>query len=619
LIDHPEFSIGTDGKNIMTITGDSTARKLVWANTLLALTYSNETITTIANDLVSGTTWTMDIIDGVNTVTARYDGSSIWSALLNVAESTGKHIRENNLDNTIDLFNAGTSTGLVFRNIDTINPIDFDDQVLPIVTIKITENETDLWNRIIPLGNGVADNALTLEHSNLASPYTIQTMVGPDGKTIWYIEDTDSQDLYDIRTKVLKVDSIAPISNSTAEIENAANTLYEISSAWLGWHAFQKDTYDVTVVGLRHYDDAGNALMRVGDTIRLQYRGIVESENGKFIWKDVDEDLYIMKMARNFMDSGQDSWTITLSTVDQLQDDNPITKAINDIWALQTALKPYTYTDINGPIRLTADGTHNFQMSVNLDENVTYLHRAILSVTKRRIRSNVSTASGGGSHSHSVSGQTASSGGGSTSSGGTSHTHAMTAFATVGETAPFHKHQTVQAGPIVAWTDPAFAQTMLFYNSDGDAYGVVVGRSSNTLANTNLWTTGGTAHGHTINSQISQAESSHTHSVSAHTHSVTSTTSGTQTDHTHALTYGIYEGPTANAPQINVIINGQNVTVALGGPWDDTFTADITQYFVDVNGMVLRQTNTIELEVEQLCDLEVTVRSLMSAMAIVPV
>lgn len=631
IIDHPEFTIDANNNQIMNITGDSKARELVWANTLLARAYSNETLTTIVDDLLAGTPWTLDLLDGTDTLTARYDGSSIWDALLNAAQAVGMHLRENNLESTVDVFQAGDASGLIIRNVDSLVPSGLN--VIPLLSIKITENETDLWNRIVPLGSGVANNVLTLEHATLFTPYPIQTMVGPDGSTIWYIEDTASQDQYDIRTKILKVDDVTPISNSTAEIENAANTLYKIAAAWLGWHAFQKDTYEVQVTGLKHYDMSGDPLFRLGQTVRLQYRGIVENERGMYVWKDVDSDLYIMKAQRTFQGDGSDQWSLTLSTVDQFGDDNPITKAIDDIWALRTALKPYTYMEQRGPVRLTADSSHNFEMNVEFDDNVTYIHRSILSCIKRTIRSNVQGAAGGGSHSHTIGGSTSNSGGGgtssaggaTTSSGGSSHSHAIGAT-TTGSSGGAGRINIGTTQSVSAWVTPAYMQNLVLLDYMGNNYGMQVGRNGTSPGATLLATEAVGDHNHSISSQTSTVESSHTHtvgdhthSISAHTHTINGSTSSTVTNHTHSMTYGIYEGPAASTPGFHLIINSTDVTVDLGGPWNSDFEVDITPYLTDANGLLLRQKNNVEISTGQLCDLEVTVRSLMSAMAVVPV
>ena len=123
------------------------------------------------------------------------------------------------------------------------------------------------------------------------------------------------------------------------------------------------------------------------------------------------------------------------------------------------------------------------------------------------------------------------------------------------------------------------------------------------------------------------AQSDHSHTVIDHTHTVTSTTSATESTHTHtvsahthSLTFGIYEGsgPTA-AADVTVTINGVSRTVALGGPFDTDFLdKDITLYLVDGNGLPLQQRNTIVFGANELLDLEIVCKSIVTASALVP-
>ena len=120
-----------------------------------------------------------------------------------------------------------------------------------------------------------------------------------------------------------------------------------------------------------------------------------------------------------------------------------------------------------------------------------------------------------------------------------------------------------------------------------------------------------TPHTHDVDGQTSSSESSHTHTVPSHSHSVG--------DHTHPMSYGIYLGPAAGSPAFTITINGTDRTAALGGPWNGDINVDITPYLVDANGHVLRQVNSVVIGAAQLCDVEMTVRSLVSATSIVPV
>lgn len=629
-IEHPEWTINEDGEQTLTVRGDSLGRKLVYQNTLLGRQYSGSTPSTVVNDLLTGSGWTLGTIGDATgkLFTGRFDGTSTWSALRHVAQMMGWHIRENMLTNTVDLVPGGSDSGIVVRNIDHI-PVG-NLAVVPLNSIRIVNSQEELWNRIIPLGAGEGANVLTLRHSDRTAPYAIKTMTGPDGSALYYIEDNNSITQYDTRTKVLKIDDVAPISNSTAEIRKAANALYDLAAAWLGWHSNQIESYEIGIVGLRHLDSNGQPQFRVGDTLRLQYRGLVENDHGRYVWKDVDSNVYIMRASRTFAVDGSDRWSIVVSTVDQLPEHDPIAKALEDMWSVRTSLRPYTYREVHGPQRDSLDASNPLIMSANFDANITYLHRADLTVQVYPVRSNVRASAQGSAHSHSISGQTASSGGGATSSSGSPHDHTISGQATQEEGDwdiwdSGHRHRAF--GPLntqlAAWTNPPYRLPVTFLTEEAlnkpvVEYVVEIGRASSDDY-TFVTTWGGGEHTHPLEGITSNAEGTHTHDVPNHTHNVTATTSSAESSHTHEMVYGIFQGPTPATPGIRIKINGTDVTSALGGPWNTSFNVDITDYLVDGDGQVLRQNNTIEFTTSELCDIEGVVKSLVSAMSLIPV
>ena len=616
ILDQPKVVVGEDGAILLELAGQSTAARLVWTNTLLGRTFSGATVATAVSTLLTGTGWAGGTVDSA-TISARFDGTTVWKALRNIAEALGWHAVEDPLTQQVSLAAASGSSGLVFRQVDHAGP---ELAVVPLTGLTIPATEQAIWNRIIPLGAGEGINALTLRFSNRVSPYTIQTATGPDGNAYWYLEDAASVAAYGARTQVLKFDEIAPLSNSSAEETAAANTLYDAASAWLGYYANPTEFYEASVVGLTHYA-GGTPRFTIGQTVRLQWTGIVTDDAGTRLWKSVDADVYLMGFEREFHEDGSDSWRLELATVDRRQPGpgDAIVKAIDDLWAIKTAMRPYTYREIHGPYRESVDSTHNATVTIDYDDSVTYLHRAELRLVKRKVRSNVSTAAAGGSPTSNATTTAANAGGGVTSAGGTSHTHSISAGVTsddIGE----HYHQIAQAQPTASWVDPSYLQQMIFASSQGGGldYGIYGGRNGTEGSTKTLWTSGFTFHKHNITATATNSESSHTHSLPTHTHSIDAH-SHTMPTHTHSLNYGIYDGPTAGAPGFGIAINAVDVTSALGGPWNGDVVLDITPWLVDGDGHILRQGNSLVVSSAQLCDVELTVKSLVSALSVVPV
>ncbi|MDQ3539958.1 MAG: hypothetical protein M3440_04660 [Chloroflexota bacterium] len=767
IIDTANVTVGDRGERMLQVSGQSTAARLLWANTLLAREFRGTTVTSTVGTLLSGTGWAAGTIGTGTTVSARFDGVSVWAALREVAQIADWHVNEEPLTQRVDLIEVGASSGLVLRAVEQPNT---NLAVIPLVGLGLRNEHTDLWNRIVPVGGGEGVNALTLQYSNRTTPYTKRSAVGPDGQTYWYLEDSASVTANGARTKVVKFDEVIPLSNSTAEIVSAANTLYGVASAWLRQYANPAEFYDATIASLRHIDpDTGQKRIRPGQTVRLQWTGVVSDESGTRLWRSVDATVYVMGFTRSFDDTGADAWSLELSTTDRhlAGAGDAIAGAIEDIWAIKTAMKPYTYREIHGPYVESIAAGSNARFLVDFDDSVTYLHQAKLRVRKRRVKSNVSgasdgggqtssagggqtttsgggqtttagggqtttagggqtttagggqtssddgnhshsissstsssgggqtttsgggqTSSSGGSHSHSISSTTSSSGGGQTSSSGSSHSHSIASNNTLSQGA--HRHSFGYTGPTTNWQQQPYQQQFIVSRADGTTYGMFVARGGSDALNTNVYGTtdgshthptpsvtsssesghthsvsshshsvsgqtasSGGAHTHTVDShthsvsshthsisaQTSSAGGSHTHTISSHTHSVSShshavsdhthsvsshthsVSSHTHTvaDHTHALIYGVYLGPIVNSPFMRVWINGIDRTVELTGPWNGDFEVDITRYLTDAAGHVLRQANNIEIAASQLLDAEVCVKSLVTAMSLVPV
>jgi hypothetical protein len=657
-----ETMVDAGGALTLAVTGESVAEQLRWANTLLGLEFSNTSMSSTVGTLLSGTGWTSNTVqtDSRN-VTAQFEGVSIWAALVHVSEMFGWHVRERNLNRQVDVGKFGSDSGLIFRNVQHIEP---DMAVIPVTRLRIDEAQDELWNRVIPIGGGEGINALTLQYSTRTSPYTVKSSTGPDGTTFWYLEDETSISNHGVRTKVLAVKDIVPLSNSTAEIRNAANTLYDVTAAWLGWHSTVQESYQVDVAGLVHMVD-GQPQFRTGDTVRLEYRGAVEQDGERRLWRSIDSDVWVMGYTRQFNADGSDGWQFTVSTTDRVPDDDAaeIAKALEDLWAIKTAKRPFTFREIHGPYVESVTSGQTARLLVDFDSNITYLHQATLRLRKRRVKSNVTgaaagggstssagggqtTSSGGGqtsssngAHTHSISSTTTPSGGGHTSTGGSAHTHTVTGGTAAGS--GIHWHQIGGATSTQTYSQKPFEQQLQLYTGpSGNVYGMYVERGGTSSGATTLGTLETTTHTHpltgianasesghqhgilnhthTVSGQTAQSGGSHTHTVSNHTHTVSNHTH-TVPDHTHALVYGIFLGPTATTPQFTITINGTDRTSALGGPWDNDVTLDITQYLVDGQGHVLRQANNIDIGSSQLCDIEVTVRSLVTATNVVPV
>jgi hypothetical protein len=336
---------------VLVIDGASVGKSLAWKTTLLGRTFNNTALSSVVSTLLTGTTFASGSIATPSTnITVRFDGRSIWDALLSVADVFGMLVREDHLPATpeVDVNSFGSASGLLFTNPPAITPAMMAAAIAyPITSLRIVTEARDVWNTIIPLGqqSGIAgsDTWFDLAESTRSSPYTIQSAAGPDSKTYYYLTDATSVSAYGTRERVLQVRDILPLGITSTDFERAANTLYDEAAAYLQRHKDEQVAYEVDVVGLKHV--AGGAyVFQVGDKLRLRYDGVVEDADGRRAFKSVDNsNLYIMAATRTFDDTGSSTWRLTVSTiVRELPNDGNITeKFMADLQAVKAAPLPY--------------------------------------------------------------------------------------------------------------------------------------------------------------------------------------------------------------------------------------------------------------------------------------
>lgn len=293
-------------------------------NVLLGRSYTNTAISSIASSLISLVSgWSVGVDSGLGNQTARYDGVSVFKALLRTASEKGLHIREGLLSNTVDLGAFGDDSGiLAVAPGHNSNELLGNNAIVLIDTIVQETDSRDVVNWIISIGAGEGSAALTLKNAT-ATSYPIQTMTAPDGSILYYIADTSSITTYGQIEKIVSFKDIGPVSNSDLAKTYAANALYDASVAWLLRNKDALVTYRLTVRKPR-------TVLRPGQKLTLTYKGYVETDNGggELVPVSVDnQPFWIMKMVERVSDSG-DVLDLTISSVDRYAMDS--TKIIVD-------------------------------------------------------------------------------------------------------------------------------------------------------------------------------------------------------------------------------------------------------------------------------------------------
>ena len=313
--DHPSKGTTWIGSGILLADNLAPPSSLSWsaqdsleelrrASTLRGREYVDAAIADAIGDLVglvSG--WTAAVETGLGSTSRRFDGQSVLAALLAVVEGAGVHLRLK-ARGRLEAGAFGESSGVRITNLRTSAPEAAQNDRLAIISqLQISHEGHDLCNWIEPLW-GQGDTALTLRRSTRTSPYAIQTMTGPDGKTIYYLTDDDSAAAYGQIQRHPPMPDAPYIADGA--MVNAANVLYDWAATQLQRSKSPQTTYQVSGVKL-------DRRVLPGDTVRLAYTGEITDQLGNLVrYADIDDDFYVLALTESYGTNGQTvSWQIS--------------------------------------------------------------------------------------------------------------------------------------------------------------------------------------------------------------------------------------------------------------------------------------------------------------------
>jgi len=207
------------------------------------------------------------------------------------------------------------------------------------------------------------------------------------------------------------------------------------------------------------------------------------------------------------------------------------------------------------------DDTHFLECEFYMPKNVDEIKSCWVHIVGRNFRAYSKGASGGGSHSHSVTAKT--------STGGTAHKHTVTGGTAANSgnhshTIYFNERSTYDTSPSppdvagLSGTTDLHSHTSGTYKAENHSHHYLMSQTQTAVLGT---------HFHSLTGITSVNESAHTHDVSGQTASAVGT-------HTHNLTFGIYEGTN---------LDGVNVYVADNGEYSGSVASDNAPVEINVN------------------------------------
>lgn len=583
VIDKIVRSIAADGSLTITVSGNDLTRELSYRSVgALDLTGGGGAGVSDAPDQVMAFAPAGWSITGGTTlvdVYAGYDGESVQSALIGIGEHIGEHWRlgAGRVITWLGPSSAFAASGV--RAVQHLNDPVAAETADAIALITALEEESDaaeLLSRVLPRGSGNGNAALTLAHVTDSAPsgYTLDAASN-------YIKRNASETSYGRIERVIDFKNIGPLSNTTADIQAAANMLLQASVEHLRRYGEPQKFYRVGLAKV-------GQILQPGTLLRVVYRKRVD---GAVVY-DLDDDFIIVEADRQISAEGITTTSVVVSTIDRM----PMTdsdylaqqamnaKILSAHQQLGASVDTFTYRD-------ELDNAKGASFRFWLGDEYTSIQRAVMRFRIQPLRSTVKSVAGSSTTTESGGGSTTESGGASTSgSGGAS--------SPTSSPTPHGHHVTVYNG--VSGNPVYFDGTFLRHSGSTD----------------------------TFQTQAETPEHTHSVSIPNHTHSTPNHSHSTP-NHTHSLTpqitmqYGIFEESAGNTlAKANLVIklNGGsdlNSSVAdIGNGW---YELDITDALTDAAFRPSQENNEIAITTATAktarIEAQITVRGVVQAVA----
>lgn len=220
----------------------------------------------------------------------------------------------------------------------------------------------------------------------IMTTYNIHAQLAPDDRIIYYLQDSTSIAQVGRIEQWVHFSEIAPISNTTSDIRNASNALYDAALEWLKKRKASQRRYQVTLV------DA-NSPPTIGDKVKLSYR-MVDPDIS------IDDTLWITGIDENIGANGIIT-TLTVSSTDirPPSADELVVRNLEQV-RLKNFQPPTGNSADTRIYRDSIDTLNPVTIPLEITDSTLELQRLRLRIQTSPMKIDIERASPGGDHDH---------------------------------------------------------------------------------------------------------------------------------------------------------------------------------------------------------------------------